>query len=435
MKKGIALLCVLVLISTAVFGAAAAESQSKAIESFNWRNFEGQEIRFVTLNFYYSNFLSEYIQEFTDKTGIKVKIEAFPENQHYQKVMVELGARNKTLDVFATAGNCNEGFSYSLNGWYEPLDKYVSSPTLTSPDWDPADFFEAVYDAQIIDGKRIAIPMNAVTWVMYYRKDLFEARGISIPRTMDELLAAAKALHSANVYGYVGRGSRAQAAGTWSNFLYNFGGQWIADGKPAFNSPEGIRALELYGNLLRNYSNPGASSNEWTDVQAMMQQGQAAMIIDANAWLGAFTDPTKSKIVDKLGIAPVPTAAGADPASVLWSWNLAISPFSEKKEAAWLFIQWATSKEIQKRIQDRNFVTSRKSAWASETYLANVNKDWLDATITSLERAKPILWAQAVPSAEINDIVGAAIVNVVQGIATPKAALDFAAGQVSSLLK
>jgi multiple sugar transport system substrate-binding protein len=413
-----------------------AESQKKAIESFNWRNFEGQEIRFVTLNFYYSNLLSEYVKEFTDKTGITVKIESFPESQHYQKVMVELAAGNTSMDVFATAGNCNEGFSYSLNGWYEPLDKYISSPALTSPDWDPADFFESVYDAQIIDGKRIAIPMNAVTWVMYYRKDLFAAKGIAVPKTMEELFAAAKALNSPEVYGYVGRGSRAQSAMTWSNFLYNFGGSWMgADGKPAFNSPKGVKALELYGDLLKNYSNPGASSTEWPDVQAMMQQGQAAMIIDANAWLGAFTDPTKSKIVGKLGIAPVPTAVGEDPASVLWAWNLAISPFSKNKEAAWLFIQWATSKEIQKRIQDKNFVTSRKSAWASETYLANVNKDWLAATLVSLEHATPMLYAQAVPSAEINDIVGAAIVNVVQGVATPKSALDAAAEQIKLLIK
>lgn len=434
MKKGMVFFVIL-LVSLSLFAKGGTETQTKTVDSFDWRNYEGTELRFVTLNFYYSNLLAEYVDEFTEKTGIKVTIESFPENQHYQKVMVELAAGNPSLDVFATAGNCNEGFSYHANGWYEPLDSYIASPILTSPDWMPEDFFSSVYEAQVINGQRVAIPMNAVTWILYYRQDLFDEKGIQVPATMEELVNAAQALNSSDTYGFVGRGTRAQAAMTWSNFLYNYGGRWLDDdGNPVFNSPEGVAALETYVQLMRDYSNPGASNNDWTDVQAMMQQGQAAMILDTNAWLGVFTDPTKSKVVGNLGAAPAPTAAGVDPTSVLWSWNLAISPFSKNKEAAWMFIQWATSAEIQKRIQDQNFVTARESAWNSETYLENVNKDWMDATLESLDHAIPILYAQATPSAEINDIVGAAIIAAIQGSSSPKDALDSAAAQVRRIL-
>lgn len=436
MRRLIYVAIAVIIVASSVFAGGQEEVDASNIDTFDWRNFEGQEIRFVSLNFYYTNFLKEYVPEFEELTGIDVRIETYPENQHYQKVIVELAAGSDSLDVFATAGNANEGFRYHQSGWYEPLDPYIDSEVLTNPDWDPEDFFPSVYDAQIIDGDRIAIPMNAVTWVLYYRKDVFAESNLDVPETMEELVEAATTLHSPpNFFGYVGRGSKAQGAMTWSNFLYNYGGRWLDDERrPAFNSDAGVRALEVYADLMANYSNPGSTSNEWTDVQALMQQGQAAMIISPNAWLGAFTDPEKSKISDDFGTAVVPHAEGVEPTSVLWSWNLAISPNSNNKEAAWLFIQWATSKEIQRRIQEQNFVTSRRSAWDSDRYQANVREDWLDATLASFDHAQPILFAQAVPSAEINDLVGTAIVHAVQGSMTPRQALDEVATQVDQLL-
>lgn len=431
MKKVIFIACILI-IGCVLFANGNKDTVFEKPESFDWRNYEGTTINYYGLNFYYKTQIEQWLDEFYELTGITVNVISLPEDQLYEKLAIELASGSTSVDVFNSSGSCNDGWRYNENGYYFDLNEFVNDPVMTDSDWDPDDFIQSVYEGQIIDGKRVAIPCNAVTWVMYYRKDLLEKAGISVPKTMDELVEAAAILNKDGVYGFGGRGKKSQAAQTWSNFLFNYGGSWLKDGKADFANEAGYSALETYVELMSKYSNPGAGDNDWTDIQAMFAQGQIALMIDSNAWLGVFTDPSTSKVYDKLGVAPVPSANGIEPASVLWSWNFAISSNSKNKGAAWYFIQWATSKEIQKRIQENDFVTSRVSAWNSEKYVQNVNKDWFEATQDSLERAIPMLWAPSVYSAEINDIVGTAVVDAING-ADIKTVLNEAASHVDSL--
>lgn len=432
MKK-LSMFLIVLIIGSTLFAGGSTEEEFIKPDYFDWRNYEGTTINYYALNYYYKTQIEQWLDEFYDLTGITVNIVSLPEDQLYEKLAIELASGSTSVDVFNTSGICNDGWRYSENGYYFDLNEFVDDPVMTSSDWDPDDFIASVYDSQIIDGKRVAIPCNAVTWVLYYRKDLLENAGLEVPLTMDELIESARILNKDGVYGFGGRGKKTQAAQAWSNFLFNYGGSWIENGKSNFANEAGYAALQTYVTLMRDYSNPGSSNNDWTDIQAMFAQGQIAFMIDSNAWNGVFLDPNTSTVYDKFGVAAVPTVEESSPVSVLWSWNLAISSSSENKGAAWYFIQWATSKEIQQRIQENNFVTARHSAWNSEKYIENVNQDWYEATQVSLERAVPMLWAPSTHSAEINDIVGTAIIDAING-ADIKTALNKAAADVDSLL-
>ena len=430
----------LVVILTVVLALVAAFSTFSVAQDFDWRKYEGEEIRVLSIQFYYTNLIQEKLGEFEEMTGIDVNLETYSEDQFRDKITTELIGRNKNLDVFATSPFA-EGTKFTKSNWYEPLGKYIDDPDMTNPNYDPGDFIDAVWNAHVIQGERIAVPLNSVTWLLMYRKDLYEQEGLEEPETMEELLENAKVLDEIEgVSGYVGRGRRAQAPATWGNFLGYFGGQWVAENwegepKPGINSPSGVAALEFYANLMKNYANEGAATNHWYDVLSLMQQGKAAQVIDTNAWQGSLADPEKSEVVDKVGWAPPPLAKGVSPVADLWSWSFAISPYSDTKGPSWYFIQWVTGKEMQKFIQLKEYPTARNSAWQSDEFREIANEDWLDATLKAFQYARPLAHPYKLSVyQEADDTTGNAIVQVIQGQLEAEEALDQAAKEIAQVM-
>ena len=437
MSKRVALAVVLVVLCAGLLAAAGKqEARPERPAAFSWQQFAGEEIRFVAVRFYYTNIIKDKLAEFEALTGMKVKLEDYPYEQFMQKMLVEMAGGSTTLDAFTT-GTAYEGRKFFVSGWYEPLDQYLNDPVLTDPNWDPDDFITSVWEAQVMDGTRVAVPLNSVTWLLMYRDDLYKELGLSVPQTMSELEQNAKKLtESGGVFGFAGRGRRTQSTAAWGSHLYAFGGEWIdSNRQPAFNSAAGVQALEFYARMMQNYANPGAAENHWQDILSMMQQGTVAQMIDTNAWIGALTNPEQSKVVDKVAFAPIPAGPTGVRAADLWSWNMAVSPFSRKKEPAWLLCQWVTGKDLQKSIQLQRFPSARQSSWGSPEFAQIANKSWLESTLTSFGYAQPTAHPVVVEVHEIADLVGAAIVDTILGNQRAKQALDQAAAEVAAIMK
>ncbi|MBW1699327.1 MAG: sugar ABC transporter substrate-binding protein [Deltaproteobacteria bacterium] len=407
--------------------------------AFNWRQFEGEKIRVLALKFYYTNFIKEKLPEFEKLTGIKVVYEQYPEDQYREKIVVEHAAGSTAIDAFWT-GPTYEGMKFYKSGWYQPLNDYLKDPNLTNPDFEPEDFVESVWAINSIGKDQVSVPVNAITWLLMYRKDLYKKYGIPVPKTLAELEEAAKKLTldtngdgKIDIFGFAGRGKKTQAPASWGPLLYAFGGSWLTpDRKPAINSPQAIEALKYYKRMMRNYANPGAADNHWHDVVTLMQQGRVANMIDTMAFFGYMEDPKKSKVVGKIGCALVPAGPGAH-VSDLWCWAIAISKFSKKKKPAWLFIQWATSKDIQKWIQRKKFPTSRKSSWNDPEFKKMANPEWIRAIQENFKIATKVCHPQVVAIAEVEDVVGLAITNSILG-ADPKAELDKAQKLIEEIM-
>jgi len=208
------------------------------------------------------------------------------------------------------------------------------------------------------------------------------------------------------------------------------GGSWLTkDRKPAVTSPESIQSLDLYGRLLRTYGPPGSVNYHWYECVTQFGQGKAAMLIEVNPRFFFFEDPTKSKVAGKVGYAMFPAgSAGRRPSMEVAS--MAISPKSKKKEAAFLFIQWATSKEVAAKIIRRGIPVPRVSAWKDPSFLAEMKqRDWVDASVKSMEIADPVYSPPVVAVSEARDVLGAVIVSSILGedvkAAAEKASAEF----------
>jgi multiple sugar transport system substrate-binding protein len=362
-------LLIFVLLFLFVFGTTAA-----AGADFNWRKHEGTTIRVLLSKSAFAPINDAIIKEFEADTGIKVQVEHYPSMQLRKKVLMELGGNNKDLDVFA--GMMKMAFQYENAGWLEPLAKYIDNPAATSPEFDYDDFFART--RPVINGKIVAISNSTNPQVLIYRKDLFEQHGISVPTNWKELEEAAKKLTldtnsdgKTDVYGWIARMNDENSA-PFANFLYNNGATYLdKDGNPVFNSATAVEAMKFYGHLMKSYGPPGGASIGWKEVTGAIAQGKAAMTVEISILAKlVLENPKSSKVAGKLGYAPFPAANGG-PTQFMLPCNMAfMNALSEKKEAAWYYMQYSSMKDKLMRFQVRGLPMTRKSCWEDPKFKA-----------------------------------------------------------------
>ena len=342
MKKVIVVLLILSL-SFALFAQGQSESGPK-------------EIRVLLANHPYGELLKEAIPEFEKETGIKVNVESLQESQLTQKLTTEFATGSSSVDVFMTRP-LQEGLLFNKNGWYAPLK-----------DYDFSDYPENSVDIGRIDGTAYIVPLVTEWQVMYYRKDLFKAAGLSVPTNFTELEAAAKALNKDGVAGFGSRGKGAASVTQISSYIYNYGGRYLEDNVAVFDSPEAVEAIRYYGRLLGNYGPQGVVSMSWENLMPVFQAGKLAMWTDASVFYGQVVDPSKTQIpAENVGVAQLPRGPKDDSPFIVVSWGMAMSSKTKNSEEAMKFLKWATSKSLAIEGMKKNITMARNSAWLDES--------------------------------------------------------------------
>lgn len=323
---------------------------------------------------------------------------------------------------------------FSYNGWYEDLVPYLKNPELTSPDYDwDKDIAAGAKEAVSLGDKVVALPAFVDPWILFYRKDILPAP----PRTLDEMEAVAKKQHNPpQMYGFVARGLKNANAPAWDWVLFSFGGDFIGkDGKSALTSPEAVKAMDYYVGMLRKYGPPGVINFNWSEASAVFLQGQAALYFDGVNFAGQFEDETKSKVKGKVGYAVLPAGPGQKgPVSPTFSTGFSVSSKSKNKQAAYYFVQWATSKDVQKKFHLGGGGGMRESVWNDPEVKAKAKMppEWSQAYLESLKVGRLGL-PYIAQVTEYRDIIGVAIQKAIQG-AEARAVLEDAHKDFQKLL-
>jgi len=405
--------------------------------AFSWRSFSGTTIHLMLDSHPWQKFIQPRINEFEASTGMHVETQAYPEDQFRTKRTVEMVSGTSDIDVFMIMP-AEALAQYVHSGWLAPLDPYLKMTADGSSDYDVSDFFSAALDAGVSGGRNYTVPIQVETSLLAYNRDILSRYHVPVPRNMDELLAAARTIYEGShgqIYGITLRGEKVAATSQWIDFVHSFGGSWLdSDGKSALASPAVIAATELYGKLLRLYGPRDAATNSWYQSISSFMQGRSAMIYDANVFKSYYENPKISKVADRVGYAIIPRGpAGSIPH--VSTWSLAINAASPRKDAAWLFIQWATSKQMDLRALNDGIPVARHSSWDSPAFIRNEgDRGWAEATLASYLVASPHWEPPAVPISQSREVVGAAIVESILGGDVPDA-LTRAAAQMNELLK
>jgi multiple sugar transport system substrate-binding protein len=330
--------------ATAILLAALALPAHAA--DFDWQKYRGQTVSFLANNNPLGNAISQNKDAFEKLTGITLKVDTYQEQQMRQRLVTVLNASSDEIDVFMTLVS-REGLQFAKAGWYTDL---APLKQLAAPDYDFAGFSPALLKAATIDGKLTSIPMNIEGPVLYWRRDVFAKCGVPAPASLADIEAAAKKIKACDlsITPFVSRGLKDAVAYTFSNFVHNLGGSYLKDGKPDLCSAANLAALNLYGGLLKDYGPPGVVNYSFYQIDALYRAGRAAMAFESQNELanmiegGARAHDTAIMVLPPGPGGSVPTAIG---------WGLSISPFSHKSGPAWYLVQWATSPEMQAKIE------------------------------------------------------------------------------------
>ncbi|MBD3306251.1 extracellular solute-binding protein, partial [candidate division KSB3 bacterium] len=395
---------------------------SASFAEFNWRKFEGTELRVLLNRHPWQENIEPFVPEFEELTGMKVFVEVYPEDQFRAKRTVEMASGVANIDVTMMI-MAQEGRKYKQAGWVIPLEELIANPDATNPDYDVDDFLKGAWEAAQVEGTQVGVPVTMeVHPMLFYRKDLLEEHGIAVPQTMEELEAAAKKLMldtdndgKTDIYGIGMRGKRAAATSVWAAFLHSYGGDWLDENRePAIDSPEAIAAFDVYGRLLREAGPPGSTGNHWYEVVSLMSQGKVAFACDASLFFATYEDPEKSQVVGKVGYGVIPEGpAGRVPSTVVWS--VFIPYLSQNPEAAWMFIQWATSKEMETRFIKERVPGGRMSPWQDPEVQELYPSDFIKSFQEGAEIASSVWNPPVVAATEIRDVIGAVIVDSILG--------------------
>jgi multiple sugar transport system substrate-binding protein len=359
-----------------------------------------QQIRVLVANHPYGELLKKKIPEFEAKTGIKVNVESLQESQLTQQLTTEFATNSSTVDVFMTRP-LQEGLMFMKNGWYAPLDSY-----------DFSDYPTNSVDIGTQKGVPYIVPLVTEWQVLYYRKDLFKEAGIEVPKTFAELETAAAKLNKDGVAGFASRGKGAAAVTQMSSFVYNYGGNYLSDGKAVFDSPEALEAIRFYGKLLGKYGPQGVTSMSWENIMPVFQAGKVAMWTDASVFYGQVVDPAKTQIsAENVGIANFPAGPKQNTPFIVVSWGMSISSKTKNPDAAKQFLDWATSAELAKEGMLNNITMARDSAWQDSEVLGVMNPGLVETQAYAAKHGYPFDRPFMSSVGQARDLIGEVIIE------------------------
>jgi len=387
-------------------GASSSFDASSAQGAFDWQRYKGSTISVMLSEHPWSKGIAEKLPEFEQKTGIKVELQTYTEDLYFDK-MEQAVRSNAAPDVYMLPMDDTVVSQHSA-GLIEPLTPMLNNPSMTSPDYDFADFPRGLMDASAFvndkgEEQDLQIPIVPEAYILFYNKKLVAAHaGGQVPTTMADLLDSARAITAAGkgeYFGSVMRGARTDTlrdtlTGVVLNEVpldrkiqmpYNiwFDGAWD---KPVLNDPYIVKGLSDYAELVKQ--GPANRLNiDWQDATSLFAQGKVAYYIDASTFGPMFEDASQSKIAGEVGYAVIPKGA-VQGSTAAWSWGLNIAKNADNKGAGWTFMQWATSKSMTAHLGSLTGTSARLSSATDPAYTQSLKPQFVSTVKDALASSR-----------------------------------------------
>ena len=426
------------------FMGAAMLTMSAVMAFANpYAEYEGTTLVVNFPAFPHYNSIVKVLPEFTKETGIKVEIDQLPYLKMRERQTLELTQEEGAYDLISYVVFSKADYVYADQ--LENLAKFFMNPKLADPKYDAEDLISGyVQNIGVAGGAKgylpgptgslFGLPSGSETSVLMYRKDIFEKHGIKVPETYDELLDVVCKIPKLEP-GMGGMASRAasghQASHAFLLHLAPLGGRVFDDQwNPTINSAEGVAAANALKTIV-DCGPEGSSAFGPSEAANAFATGRAAMFMDSIAFAPGFENPDKSLVAGKVGYALHPM--GVRRGSQTGGFGIAIPANAEYKEAAFLLMQWLTSKHGDKLITMAGGNPSRFSTYADPEVQA---KYPFAATFgEALKYADPD-WRPIIPPwGKINADIGTTMSIVLTEGLDPKEALDGVAERTRALME
>ena len=212
----------------------------------------------------------------------------------------------------------------------------------------------------------IGVPFDIPIFIMMYRKDILDELGLKVPKTMREYLETVRAIDEAKrgqgIHGTVGQWKTGHfslqcdaSAWMWAHGGHHFN----AENRPDYVTEGNAKGLRYMLELGKHMS-PDVRQWDWNGQAAALTQGRAGIVISWSEFFPACDDPDSSRVVGLVEAADCPLEdARLTPDQCGFHETpgisrqggscLALSKHAPNADAAWVFMQWATSADVTAR--------------------------------------------------------------------------------------
>ncbi len=399
--------------------------------------------------------LQNVTDQFTQKTGITVKIESLG--------YVALQARlvnsflSKTADADVIAVDQMWLSQYADNGWIQPLDQFIKADSDTHLD----DILpEVLYSLNTWRDHVWTMPVGAYAQGIMYRTDLFKQAGID---PLPAKVADAKDWTWDKYFGILEKINGMEMGGTkffgttvigaqpvpvvhmYTQLAASYGAKWFKqfpespsgaawDFTPTIKSDANLAALKDWQKLY-SWSPPESINYLWFDAGTRFSQGDIGMFYHWTPYFylinnDGYLTGKPSVVTDKFATAVLPTRdPGGKQTVSLGGWSLGMPSTSANQDDAWQFIKWATGQEGQKAMGQVTKVGHQFSDFGRLSMYQD--KDlraiypFLDTQLEMMHLGDGKVVRPPCPIyTSLEGVYGLQINNVMSGAVTPEVALD-----------
>lgn len=359
------------LLATSACSGGQPETPKGSSGGDPWKQFSGTTINFISENTAPSAAIAANLAPFKELTGITVNIQQMELDKVVEKCKLDFSsgtAQNHVIyaDPYQILAPLSQGLA--------DLRPFISSKDYPAVDKGIEDFIPTQLQAagQYLDKNKIfALPYDAPTMILHYRKDLFAKYGAKVKAdlgfdpnpaefTWEQYLQVGEWFNK-NAKADVKYGFGVQAKQhdslqcDFSNVLWAYGADYFEKGQEAgligvqdpgkvvINSPEGIAAATFYKRLL-SAAHPSSTTWDWTGLGDAFAAGEIAMCANWHE----FAAGEEAKFPGQIGYAMLPKGP-ARRANIYGGTGIGINANAKGNElgAAWLFVNWATSPQTQ----------------------------------------------------------------------------------------
>ena len=310
------------------------------------------------------------LPEFTKQTGIKVEVDKLAMARMKDKQLLEMAKPSGDYDLVCYVVMWKG--EYVKKNLIRELEPFFKNPALADPNYDFKDVVPRyVENMGLVGGpkgylagpgaKLYGMPYGAETSILAYRRDIFAKHNLKAPDNYTEfekLLPILK--EKAGIGALTSRGQAGhQCVHAWLLHVNPLGGHIFDDKwKPIFNNEVGVKALNFL-KLVSDTGPVGIPGYGQGEMITSFLQGQSAMYLDSSLIFGQVNNPSVSKIGGQVSYVVHPK--GVRYSSQSGGLGLAIPKNAKNADAAFLLMQWLTSKEQDKAVCRIGGVPSRNS--------------------------------------------------------------------------
>jgi len=406
--------------------------------------YKGTVLRLASMADQYADYLKVLGEKFEEVSGAKVEVDILGYTELYAKITSDYATDTKLYDLATVDIVWSGGFAQKK--WTVDLTPLILRDYV---ELDVPDILPVMWTQGSWEGKQVAFPMAGYANSLIYRKDLFDdpeekvafkaeyGYELRLPRTMDEMrdVATFFTRPDENLFGLVANGARGPAvAQDWMEYMRAFGGQIVdEEGNVVVNSPECLAALEFFVDIFDKWAPPGAIGYWWDDRETTYRIGQSIMQSSWSIARAGYEDPAISLVFGKTAMGVTPTVPGVLPRLGFGGWGIGINADidPERQAAAWAFIKWITTPEIQKEWMLHDGAPIRLSTLLDPEL--NAKMPWLSTMLKLFIHGDGEYRPRLPEYSQIQSILGLCVNQAITHELTPKEALDKAAEEIKAL--